>query len=77
MDIQMPEVDGIEAIKEIRQFNAMVPIIVVTAFALSDERKNAMCAGCDDFLYKPYRSAELIQKVTKFFDKKQVGAADE
>lgn len=70
MDIKMPEVDGIEAIKQIRKFNNHIPIIAVTAFALSDERKHATHAGCNEFLYKPYRSAELIEKVTKFFNKK-------
>ncbi len=70
MDIKMPEVDGIEAIKQIRKFNNHIPIIAVTAFALSDERKNATNAGCNEFLYKPYRSAELIEKVTKFFNNK-------
>ncbi len=69
MDIQMPEMNGIEATKVIRQIEALeqnvshIPIIAVTAFALEQDRKNCAEAGMDDFLAKPYKPHELEQKI--------------
>lgn len=68
MDIQMPEMNGIEATRAIRQLEALegdkhIPIIAVTAFALDQDRKNCGDAGMDDFLAKPYKPHELEQKI--------------
>ncbi len=69
MDIQMPEMNGIEATRAIRQLEALegggnhIPIIAVTAFALEQDRKNCTDAGMDDFLAKPYKPFELEQKI--------------
>jgi len=69
MDIQMPDMNGIEATKAIRQLEALeqkgshIPIIAVTAFALEQDRKNCTEAGMDDFLAKPYKPHELEQKI--------------
>ncbi|HMM10886.1 MAG TPA: response regulator [Bacteroidales bacterium] len=69
MDIQMPEMNGIEATMAIRQIEALegankhIPIIAVTAFALEQDRKNCTEAGMDDFLAKPYKPQELEQKI--------------
>jgi CheY-like chemotaxis protein len=69
MDIQMPEMNGIEATKAIRQIEALeaegkhIPIIAVTAFALEQDRKNCAEAGMDDFLAKPFKPFELEQKI--------------
>jgi CheY-like chemotaxis protein len=69
MDIQMPEMNGIEATKAIRQIEALeggrnhIPIIAVTAFALEQDRKNCSDAGMDEFLAKPYKPHELEQKI--------------
>ncbi|MEI6678979.1 MAG: PAS domain-containing protein [Mariniphaga sp.] len=54
MDIQMPEMNGYEATREIRKFNTKVVIIAQTAFALTGERDLAMAAGCDDYIAKPF-----------------------
>ncbi len=54
MDIQMPEMNGYEATREIRKFNTKVVIIAQTAFALTGERDQAMAAGCDDYIAKPF-----------------------
>jgi CheY-like chemotaxis protein len=60
MDIQMPEMDGIEATKMIRErFSHGPKIIVVTAFSSSSFRKLCMDAGADDFINKPVKIEEL------------------
>jgi CheY-like chemotaxis protein len=73
MDIQMPEMNGIEATQAIRQLEASegsgkhVPIIAVTAFAMEQDKRNCMEAGMDDFIAKPYKPFELEQKIKQFF----------
>jgi CheY-like chemotaxis protein len=62
MDIQMPNVDGLEATRTIRSFGgrlATIPIIAVSAFYLSAHKDAAMAAGASGFLSKPVRRSVL------------------
>lgn len=59
MDIRMPIMDGLEATKLIKVINPSVPVIVLTAFAYSDDRTRAAEAGCNGFLTKPVNYKEL------------------
>ena len=52
--------NGLEATRLIRQFNQTVPIIAQTAFAFTDDKENAMVAGCTDFLTKPTSREQLL-----------------
>ncbi len=67
MDVQMPEVDGIEATKQIRQIKgyAETPIIGVTAGNISGERERCLAAGMSDFLAKPIRQQDLYIALDK------------
>lgn len=67
MDIKMPEMDGYEATRKIREFNQEVIIIAQTAFALYGDREKAIRAGCNDYLAKPVKTGELIGLIRKFF----------
>ena len=67
MDIKMPEMDGYEAIRQIRLFNPNVIIIAQTAFALSGDRENALLSGCDDYLEKPFSQSHLKSSIEKLF----------
>lgn len=67
MDIQMPEMNGYEATRKIREFNGDVVIIAQTAFGLSGDREKALQTGCNDYLSKPVRRDLLKQLVSKYF----------
>ncbi|NTW24891.1 MAG: response regulator [Lentimicrobium sp.] len=67
MDIQMPEISGYEATRQIRQFNKDVVIIAQTAYGLSGDREKAIEAGCNDYISKPINRAELKALILKYF----------
>ena len=60
MDVQMPVLDGLEATRRLRALGFTVPVVAVTAAAGDEERARCMAAGCDGFLEKPVRQADLI-----------------
>ncbi len=66
MDLQMPEMNGFEATKIIKQLSPNMPVIAQTAFAMAEDRQRALAAGCDEYIAKPIRSAELIDLVEKY-----------
>jgi CheY-like chemotaxis protein len=67
MDIQMPGIDGYEAIRQIRRFNKNVYIIAQTAFALSGDKEKAISAGADAYISKPINIDELHVIINKKF----------
>ena len=67
MDVQMPEMDGYEATRQIRQFNTSVIIIAQTAYGLTGEREKAIEAGCNDYIAKPVKKVELLELIKKYF----------
>jgi CheY-like chemotaxis protein len=67
MDIQMPEMNGYEATRQIRQFNQKVIIIALTAFALAGDREKAIEAGCNDYISKPIKEMNWLEMIQKYF----------
>ena len=70
MDIQMPEMSGYEATRQIRLFNSQVVIIAQTAFGLSGDREKALDAGCNDYISKPINKLLLLELIQKHCQKK-------
>lgn len=65
MDIQLPMIDGYAATRQIKEKRADLPIIAQTANAMSDDRKKAFEAGCDEYIAKPLDREELTKKINK------------
>jgi CheY-like chemotaxis protein len=69
MDMQMPELDGIEATKRIRAYEAggrRIPIVALTANASEADRQTCLAAGMDDFVSKPFRIAEISAVLARY-----------
>ena len=66
MDIKMPNLDGLEATRIIRQLSAEVPIIAQSAYAYERDRNAAEEAGCNDFISKPIAQEKLKEKIKKW-----------
>ena len=69
MDIQLPEMNGLEATIEIRKFNKEIPIIAQTAFAESSDKYKALDSGCNDYVSKPISRLLLLEKIEQYISK--------
>jgi len=74
MDVQMPEMDGIEATREIRNLqsavrNHQIPIIAMTAHALQGDRERCIEAGMNDYVPKPISPQILAEALEKWLPK--------
>jgi CheY-like chemotaxis protein len=70
MDIKMPEMDGFDATRQIRQFNRKVPIIAQTAFVLEEELQKCEETGCNGYITKPIDIKEFLEMVDGFLKEK-------
>ena len=66
MDIKMPEMNGYEATKRIKDFNPKITVIIQTAFAMADERKKGFEVGGDEYIEKPIRQKKLLTVISQF-----------
>lgn len=71
MDINLPDIDGIEATKRIRQASetAKIPIVALTANAMHGDREMLLNSGCDGYLAKPVTRNELLNTVSYFLNR--------
>jgi CheY-like chemotaxis protein len=67
MDIRMPVMDGLEATRRIKEADtgAETKIVVITAHALEEERRDILAAGCDEFIRKPFHDTEIFDALAK------------
>ena len=66
MDIRMPEMNGLDATRIIKEVNPSTPVIALSAFAFPESINEAIEAGCSEFLAKPFRVEELISTIEKY-----------
>lgn len=77
MDVQMPDMDGLEATKIIRKsssglFDPQIPIVAVTAFALKEDAQRCYESGMDEYISKPIKAERLLEVIRKIATKKRV-----
>jgi CheY-like chemotaxis protein len=66
MDLKMPVLGGIEATKQIREFNSDLPIIAQTAFIYNNEKGLCLMAGCNAYITKPTTLHLLLETIDKY-----------
>lgn len=66
LDIKMPEMNGIDALKEIRKKDTKIPVIMQSAYAFENDMKAARAAGSNGFITKPINIVELKKTISKF-----------
>ena len=66
MDVQMPEMDGIEATRKIRESGIETPIVAITAAALKDDIDSCLSAGMDAYTSKPINVVEIQELIKKY-----------
>jgi len=68
MDIQLPEVSGLDVIRELKSNNTVcsIPIIAVTAFAMKGDEEKIRATGCDGYISKPVSIVDFVSTVNHF-----------
>lgn len=71
MDIQLPEMDGIEATRILKTDPTTkdIPIVALTAYAMASDKRRMQEAGCNDYITKPFQVREFLGKVTEYLSK--------
>ena len=70
MDIQLPDITGVEAMRRVKadEQARAIPMVAVTAFAMSGDRANILASGFDDYVSKPFQISELLKLVERYTD---------
>ncbi len=68
MDIQLPEMNGYEATRLIKEHRNDLPIIAQTAYAMAEDAQKSYNAGCDEYLSKPIEKVKLMSLMSKYLD---------
>lgn len=67
-DLKLPEMDGLELIRAIREKDRAIPIIAFSAFAFEEDIKKALDSGATDSLSKPAEYEDIVAKVRQYLD---------
>ena len=68
MDIRMPEMNGLDATRIIKEVSTETHVVALSAYAFEENIRDAKAAGCDDFMAKPFKVENLIEMVKKYLD---------
>ena len=68
MDVQMPEMDGLEATRILKADTTTgnIPVLALTSYAMKGDKEKILEVGCDGYLAKPFDIQELLKKVTEY-----------
>jgi hypothetical protein len=66
MDIKMPILTGIDVTIAIRKFNKKVPIVALTAYAMTGDKERCLAAGCNNYISKPIRRNEILTLISEY-----------
>jgi two-component system cell cycle response regulator DivK len=68
MDIQLPDINGLEATRRIRssETDREIPIVALTSYAMTGDREKALAAGCTGYIEKPIKPESFIQEIQRF-----------
>lgn len=69
MDIRMPDMNGLDATRIIKEVNHDIPVVALSAYAFDENIREAKAAGCDEFMAKPFRVEDLMDMVEKYVKK--------
>jgi len=70
LDINMPEMNGIDFMKEFKLMNLNIPVIAQTAYAMKEDKEKCLNSGCDDYISKPLDADLLLEKILIYCNKK-------
>ncbi len=65
MDLKMPDMDGYEATRSIKQIRPELPVIAVTAYAMTGDEAKTLEAGCDGYLSKPFSRDQILEVMSR------------
>ena len=63
MDINLPDFDGFEATRRIREFDQEIPIVAITSYAMSGDMDRILAAGCNGYFEKPIDPLTIVEKI--------------
>ena len=72
MDIQLPDVDGLEVTKQLKENPATqdIPVVAVTSYAMKGDREKALAAGCSGFITKPIDKTTFMDEIATYVGNK-------
>ena len=68
MDIRMPKMNGYDATRRIKKTHTDIPVIALTAYAMSEDEEKSLLAGCDKYISKPIQPTKLLQTIQKLLN---------
>lgn len=74
MDIKLPEMSGYDSTRLIKKYQPNIPIIVLTACAMQDEKQKCFLSGCDDYLTKPIFPKNLVSTLDMHLNNNQISS---
>lgn len=69
-DIVMPEMDGIELLREIKSYDALTQVIMMTGYSTMDKTLSSLEFGANDYILKPFKSVEYLMEIIDYSIKK-------